>query len=218
MGRTFFGVFMLAVALSAVACTVVAPTAPLVTQAKEKTSEELPEMFDPVQRKKLLDMTLQERFRGRNLALQGKYAEAEAVFQRGLALRTKLLGPEHSGIAPDLNEVAGILQSQGRYLDAELLYRRGLAICERDLTEDPKDPFRVHYFAGALSNLATNLVHQGRYTEAEQLLKRAVAGQEQATREIEAMARVAKAELARRKPTPKDAALAQQYDLGAVWK
>lgn len=44
--------------------------------------------------------------------IQGKYAEAEALYERSQAILEKALGPEHPDVAGILNERAGLLQAQ----------------------------------------------------------------------------------------------------------
>ena len=69
-----------------------------------------------------------------NLALlydnQGKYAEAEPLYQRSLAIWEKALGPEHPNVAASLNNLAFLYNNQGKYAEAEPLHKRALAIME----------------------------------------------------------------------------------------
>ncbi len=44
---------------------------------------------------------------------QGKYAEAEPLHQRSLAIREKALGPEHPNVATSLNNLAALYEAQG---------------------------------------------------------------------------------------------------------
>ena len=59
---------------------------------------------------------------------QGRYAEAEPLYKRALAIREKTLGPDHPDVANSLNNLAGLYQDQRRYADAESLYKRTLAV------------------------------------------------------------------------------------------
>lgn len=43
---------------------------------------------------------------------QGKYEEAEPLFERSLAIREKALGPDHPDVAESLNNWAGLLEIQ----------------------------------------------------------------------------------------------------------
>ena len=79
---------------------------------------------------------------------QGKYAKAEPLNQRALAIREKALGPEHPAVAASLNNLALLYDAQGKYTEAEPLYRRALAIDEKAL--GPEHPG----IATDLNNLA----------------------------------------------------------------
>ena len=70
---------------------------------------------------------------------QGRYAEAEPLYQRSLAIREKALGPDHPDVGTSLNNLAVLYQSQGRYAEAEPLYQRALAIREKALGPDHPD-------------------------------------------------------------------------------
>ena len=45
---------------------------------------------------------------------QGKYDDADPLYQRALAIDEKVLGPDHPDVAADLNNRAGLLESQVR--------------------------------------------------------------------------------------------------------
>src|SRR5437764_668370 len=63
-----------------------------------------------------------------NLALlykvQGKYAQAEPLYQSAHAIREKVLPLDHSNVATSLNNPAMLYQAQGKYVQAEPLYQR----------------------------------------------------------------------------------------------
>ena len=99
---------------------------------------------------------------------QGRYAEAEPLIKRALAIDEKALGPEHLNVGAELDNLAQLYQEQGRYAEAEPLFSRALSISEKAL--GPEHP-RV---GNALNNLAWLYQAQGRYTEAEPLVKRAL--------------------------------------------
>jgi len=105
---------------------------------------------------------------------QGKYAEAEPLYRRVLAIREKALGPDHPSVATSLNNLAELLDTQGKYAEAEPLYRRSLAIREKALGPDHPD------VALSLNNLAALLDTQGKYAEAEPLYCRSLAIREKA--------------------------------------
>jgi tetratricopeptide (TPR) repeat protein len=50
-----------------------------------------------------------------------------------LALREKVLGPEHLHVAVSLNNLATLYTVQGKYIRAKELFKRALAICEQAL-------------------------------------------------------------------------------------
>jgi tetratricopeptide (TPR) repeat protein len=59
---------------------------------------------------------------------RGEYAEAEALYRRGLAIDLEMLGEAHPHVATDKNNLAGLLANQGRYDEAIELYRESLAL------------------------------------------------------------------------------------------
>ena len=64
---------------------------------------------------------------------QGRYEEAEPLYQQALAMTRKLLGEEHPSVATSLNNLAALYRSQGRYEEAEPLYQQALEIAEQVL-------------------------------------------------------------------------------------
>ncbi len=70
---------------------------------------------------------------------QGKYAEAEPLYQRSLAIDENALGPDHPDLATDLNNLALLYHAQGHYAEAEPLYQRSLAIRENALGPEHPD-------------------------------------------------------------------------------
>ncbi len=59
---------------------------------------------------------------------QGRYAEAEPLHKRGLAIREKALGPEHPDVAQSLENYAALLRKTGRGNEAAMLEARAKAI------------------------------------------------------------------------------------------
>ncbi|MFQ3616914.1 MAG: tetratricopeptide repeat protein [Cyanobacteriota bacterium] len=100
---------------------------------------------------------------------QGRYTEAEPLFQRALQLREQHLGPTHPEVATALNNLALIYQDQGRYCEAEPLCQRAIAI-----DEQVYGPRHLE-MATDLNNLALIYQDQGRYDEAEALYQRSLA-------------------------------------------
>ena len=78
---------------------------------------------------------------GYYLDRRARYAEAEPLCQRALAIREKAPGPEHPDTAESLNNLALLYRNQGRYGEAEPLYQRALAIKDKALGPDhPRPP------------------------------------------------------------------------------
>ena len=55
---------------------------------------------------------------------QGRYAEAEPLYQRSFKIREKALGPDHPDVAASLSRLAILCEAQGRYAEAEPLYQQ----------------------------------------------------------------------------------------------
>jgi CHAT domain-containing protein/Tfp pilus assembly protein PilF len=103
-----------------------------------------------------------------NYARQARYPEAVAAYQQALAIKEKVLGPEHSDVAMCLCDLALAYTHQGRHAEAEALLKRAL-----DIEEKVHGPYHARV-ATDLNNLANLYFEQGRYTEAEALLKQAL--------------------------------------------
>ncbi|MGI2909814.1 tetratricopeptide repeat protein, partial [Tolypothrix sp. VBCCA 56010] len=67
---------------------------------------------------------------------QGRYSEAEPLYQKALQLYQRLLGEEHPHVAMSYNNLAALYQSQGRYSEAEPLYQKALQLTQRLLGEE----------------------------------------------------------------------------------
>jgi tetratricopeptide (TPR) repeat protein len=100
---------------------------------------------------------------------QGRYAEAEPLFVRSLAISEEQLGANHPSTATSLNNLARLYESTGRYAEAELLFVRSLAISEEQLGANHPST------ATSLNNLARLYESTGRYAEAELLFVRSLA-------------------------------------------
>jgi tetratricopeptide (TPR) repeat protein len=105
---------------------------------------------------------------------QGRYADAEPLHKRSLAIKEKALGPNDPAVATSLQNLAGLYYKQRRYADAESLYKRSIVIREKTLgAQDPR-------VTNALNDLAGLYKDQGRYAEAEQLFRRTLGIDEKA--------------------------------------
>jgi tetratricopeptide (TPR) repeat protein len=97
------------------------------------------------------------------------YTEAESLMEYALAIHERILGPNHSEIATNLNNLALLYDDEGKYEQAELLLQRALAIREKVLgSNHPK-------VATSLNNLATHYYNQGEYQQAEERYQQALA-------------------------------------------
>ena len=102
------------------------------------------------------------------------YAQARPLYERALALKEKVLGPDHPETALSLNNLALLLQDQGDLAGARPLHERALAIREKALGPNHPDT------AESLNNLALLLQDQGDLAAARPLFERALAIYQQA--------------------------------------
>ena len=98
---------------------------------------------------------------------QGRYGEAEPLYQDALAMRKRLLGDEHPDVASSLNNLASLYNKQGRYGEAEPLFQDALAMYERLLGNE--HPSVAH----SLFNLGALRYNLSSYGEALALLLQA---------------------------------------------
>ncbi len=68
---------------------------------------------------------------------QGKYVEAEPLYQRALGIVEKALGPEHPSVAQSLENYAALLRKTGRGGEATKMEARAKAIRAKDTKEAP---------------------------------------------------------------------------------
>ena len=99
----------------------------------------------------------------------GDYAAAEPLLKRSLAIRKKILGPDHPDVAKTMNNLATLRIAQRKYDEAEPLLRGSLEINEKVLGRDHPD------VATGVDNLAILYGAQGKYAQADSLFKRAIA-------------------------------------------
>src|SRR5262249_7610482 len=91
---------------------------------------------------------------------QGRYTDAEPLYQRSLVIFEQMLGPSHPNVGRILNNLAELYRVQGRYTDAEPLYQRSLVVFKQSL--GPAHP----NVAQTLSNLAELSFQQSKWQEA----------------------------------------------------
>ena len=101
---------------------------------------------------------------------QGRYKEAEQLFEQALKGWEEQLGPAHPDTLRTIQNLAIVYRYQGRYKEAEQLYERALKGWEEQLGPAHPDTLMT------AQNLAVVYRDQGRYKEAEQLYERALKG------------------------------------------
>jgi tetratricopeptide (TPR) repeat protein len=68
---------------------------------------------------------------GYYLRESAQYKLAEPLYQRALAIRERVPGPNHPDTAQSLNNLANLYYDQGKYGQAEPLFQRAQVIRER---------------------------------------------------------------------------------------
>jgi len=104
-----------------------------------------------------------------NLDDQGKYAQAQPLYEQSLEIRRRLLTDDHTETAASYNNLASNLDDQGKYAAAQPLLEKALEIKRRLLTDDHPDT------AIGYNNLGYNLDNQGKYAAAQPLFEKALA-------------------------------------------
>ncbi len=102
------------------------------------------------------------------LYAQGKYAQAQALFEKALEINRRLLTDDDPVTAATYAWLAATLDAQGKYTRAQTLFEKALEIDGRLLTDDHPNT------ASAYNNLALNLYFQGKYVQAQPLLEHAL--------------------------------------------
>jgi Tfp pilus assembly protein PilF len=120
------------------------------------------------------------------LDTQGKYDEAEPLYQRSLAIRRKVcaihlaassrdhscrvLGEEHPDVATSLNNLAGLLYTQGKYDEALIYANQSLDINKRVLGNEHPSTLR------SIALVASILKTKGDYAAAEPFMRQVISG------------------------------------------
>lgn len=104
---------------------------------------------------------------GALLSQMGKYAEANDLFERALALKEKALGPDHPDVAASLNNLGMMHRHLGDHPRAKATHERALALQDKALGPDHPD------VAGSLTNLGMVLCDLGDYPKALATFERA---------------------------------------------
>src|SRR5262249_30718452 len=105
-----------------------------------------------------------------------KLPEAEELERRALAMRRKLLGPQHRHVAISLNNLASIFSAQQRTKEAEEVFAELRILYQRLLQQNPPDAgVLLKDQAGVLINWANALSSEDKLPEAEAMLREAQA-------------------------------------------
>ena len=108
---------------------------------------------------------------------EGRYGEAERVYQKTLELKEDMLGRANPAIIPAVDDVARVSFAQMKYDQAADLIARELRIMEREYgDEDPK-------LVPSLEQVARVLEAASKYPDAEKYLARAIAIREKSSGE-----------------------------------
>jgi len=99
---------------------------------------------------------------------QGKYAQAQPIYEKVLEIRRRLLTDDNPHTAAGYNNLAFNLAAQGKLAQAQPLYEKALEINRRLLTDD--NP----HTAVSYNNVAYNLAAQGKYAQAQPLYEKAL--------------------------------------------
>ena len=103
---------------------------------------------------------------GEELALKGRYKEAERVHRQAIAMKEKVVGKESFHVTESMDKLGKLFFDQARYREAEAIFRRTSAIRESLLGVD-------HYYTGSsVCSLANVLQAQKRFGEAEEVARR----------------------------------------------
>ena len=103
---------------------------------------------------------------------QGKYEQAELLFQQALRIRTQALGAEHPCVAETLNNLADLYRTQCKFTQAEQYCQQTLTIYRKVWGSKHVEHLEVSH---ALSTLAKLARDQGKYAEAESYFQQAQA-------------------------------------------
>jgi tetratricopeptide (TPR) repeat protein len=96
---------------------------------------------------------------------EGDFASSERHSRAAIALKTKVLGPEHPDVAGSMSNLAGTLEELGRWDEALALSRQALAIDEKSAD------LRSLTYAVDLMTAGEVTAHLGQFNEAETAFK-----------------------------------------------
>jgi tetratricopeptide (TPR) repeat protein len=105
---------------------------------------------------------------------QGRFDEAEKMYQRALAGFEKAWGPKHTSTLTTVHNLGALYVDLGRLDEAEKMYQRALAGYEKAWGPEHTSTL------GTVNNLGLLYADLGRLDEAEKMYQRALAGKEKA--------------------------------------
>ncbi|KAH7132768.1 acyl transferase/acyl hydrolase/lysophospholipase, partial [Dactylonectria macrodidyma] len=105
---------------------------------------------------------------------QGKFQEAEEIYERALEGYEKTLGPHHTSTLNTVNNLGLLYLDQGKFKEAEEMYERALEGREKALGPQHTSTLSRVNNLGNLYNV------QGKLKEAEEMYERALEGREKA--------------------------------------
>ena len=124
----------------------------------------------PMPREDRLAFLSSNRMTGEAMTLhdQGKFAQAQPLFEEALEIKRRLLTDEHPDTASAYNNVAYNLESLGKFAQAQPKYQKSLEILRRLLTDDHPDTAQLY------SNVGASLDAQGKYAEGQSLKEKSL--------------------------------------------
>ncbi|KAH7116610.1 hypothetical protein B0J13DRAFT_514290 [Dactylonectria estremocensis] len=101
---------------------------------------------------------------------QGKFKEAEEMYERALEGKEKALGPHHTSTLMTVNNLGLFYWDQGKFQEAEEMYERALEGYEKALGPNHTSTLGSVHCLGILYS------DQGKFKEAEEMYERALRG------------------------------------------
>ena len=99
------------------------------------------------------------------LFAQGNYGDAEKLYRSVIAIRSRVLGPEHPDTLASRHRLIYALNEEEKHAEAEAEARQVVTLREKILGFEHPDTLLSRY------NLASALYHEGKYAEAERLYR-----------------------------------------------
>jgi tetratricopeptide (TPR) repeat protein len=117
-------------------------------------------------------LLLSNRRRGQYLTSTGRYIEARKLYERLIAEREQVFGPEDLDTLSVMHDLARVYRMRGRLNDAKTLFDRVLHSRKKHLGPEHRDTLMATY------NIAVVCAEERRLHNAEALLKQTLQSQE----------------------------------------